>query len=704
MQWKTFWSVIGCSVTSGFGVLPACFDLPLPVTIASAAGAAVCAVYGASKAIHGSEMFLELKLDAKDQMVRWVAVAAGGHVAWVTGFQLHPNLWWAWIAGLAGLGVAQYWGARWHEYEQRRRAVVAPVVAQQVAAQEEHENSSKIQRQIKATLRLSDLDHLELIRWEWIDDRGVVFWVRKPPAAEMPKKKAAKELATPDTEDIVANSMSRVVGEDLESRWVSIRRENTASVYKIAVMNQDVMAQVIPYHEDLTEPLRLTSITEPAIQGFTLDGEPRSLLLSGHGQNIGQSGSGKSAMTQANLAHITRCSDAVSWICGTEKLYDLVSHWVEPFEGTRYSIPIDWIAYGPADTAEMLAAAMRIVRQRQRTRKGQRKDWKRIVITLDEASFALHPKLAGKARAKFEGSSYTATDLVAMILKAGRSAGVFMHLATQRGTQDNFGDQGGDITTAFTWSNTFQTNDPGEVGRNTGDYQIPRPDHVGEAVHKPPEGQPERIKVPYAQEDDRSKAALHNGLTLTQIAWSRRGLDRELDMADQQAAGSAYLRRHQYADADLFEYLTGERPEAVSGGQSLESESKQAADAELRNLLGGVFGQAPELPSPAAPVDAEAPAAEPVEVKRTARARVAAIVAEFDGRLSKPDIVERLKRDGGKPVSAGVLANALTEMVKAGELIRPDDGMYVAPGVEPDGSDELVTVGDQESSLHTFTS
>lgn len=710
LSWKTFWSVLGCSVTSGFGVLPAVFDLPAPAAIVGAAGAAVAAVSAAKREINQNELFVRMQLDTRDQMVRWIATAAGGHVAWVTGFQLAPALWPAWIGALGTLSVLQYWIARWVEHDQarRERRQVNAALQQQAdravtsgdEAPRQDASSLKTQRQLETALELAELDHLEFVRWEPVDDRGLRMWVAKPPAANMPKKRAAAQVASQDTEEQFATAMSRVVQQPLESRWIQISKEDTAGLYRFVVMNQDVLSEVIPYEEDLSEPLTLTSIEQPAIQGYTLDGEPRFMRLDQHGQNIGLSGSGKSATTQCNLCHITRCADALSWVCGTEKLYDLVSHWIEPYDGSSFPIPIDWIMYGPADTAEMLAAAMRVIRRRQGVRKGQRKAWKKIVITLDEASFALDPKLRS-ARAKFEGVTYTATDLVAMILKAGKSAGVFIHLATQRGTQDHFGDKGGDVVSGFTWSNTFRSNDPQEVGRNTGDYQIPTPRKTGELVHYTEDGTT-RLKAPYPQEDDASKAQLHEGITLSEIAWSRRNVEQVLDDESAEAAGSRYLNRHRYMNADLIEYLTGQRPEEEGTADALESDAKQAANQVLANLLGEV-GKLPAGAGSAGGDDAGLPEnAGPAEVDdeppeaagQSVRQRVATICRDFGGRLSKADIAERLRADGGSSVSGGVLANALTKMVDADELHRPEEGVYLHPLAFAGEWVELVTASE----------
>jgi hypothetical protein len=405
--------------------------------------------------------------------------------------------------------------------------------------------------------------------------------------------------------------------------------------------------------------------------GYQIDGKPYRMRLDQHGADVGQSRSGKSSLINVKFAHTTRCADAVQWVCGVEKLYDLVGPWIEPFLGTDEPLPFDWIAAGPQDTAEMLAAGMRIARWRQQQPTWKRQNWKKIIIQLDEASFAL---ILRQYFAVYEGQKIDPGKLAEMVVKGAGSGGVHLHLASQRGTHGNWGDQGGDINANLAWQTVFRSKDPAEIGRATGDYKLPMPRHKGEYWLEPGTGDlPIKLKAPYIQETDPQRDKLHNGATVSDVAWSRRSFHVELDADSQRAAGAVYGRRHRRAGNDLLAYLTAQRHVTPPTVQDAFGEAKDQVEAEVVAMMNA----ADWATSPAGLVTPEAGGGVATMTGRKTRTeRIVEIVQASTTPMAKKDIMAALREQGDEADQA--VTNALGKLVKDGVLARPERSEYIA--------------------------
>lgn len=666
ISWKLFWTILTGVLTAAVAIVTALFTVSLLVMLPATVLAAGVFVAATHRVVHGAAMFSQVTLRSKEQIVRWIGAAAVTHVGWVAAFGLRPQLWVVWLCVLGGLGVLEYWLARGHEYLLTQLTPVTPG-GELRNAEQQRRAADQTEKVFAAALSRSGFDWLTVLGWQAIGTPpfGVRFRVRTPSRmalAQSGDKKDTPRLTVSSAEPI-AIGLGEVMDTELESDWVSITKERTAGTYSVVVVTEDVMARVYQY-EDTPE---WTSITTPAMVGYQLDGQPYHLPLKQHGQVIGQSTYGKSSLINVAFAHITRCADALLWVCGVEKLYDLVGGWIEPYMDTGIPLPFDWIANGQHDTLDMLVAAMNVARWRQKQPMSRRGGWKTIIVVLDEASFALQNRTT---RAVYQGIARTAAEIAEVGAKGAASGDVHFLFASQRSTNDNFGDQGGNLTANMGYSAGFRSKDDAEIGRLMGDYKLPMPRHKGEYWLDAGNGDlPLRLKAPYIQSVDPTKPRLHQGATVSDIAWSRRAFHRDLDTGSAGAAGSAYERRHTRMDTDLLRYLT-EVEELCPAPSSAVQSGYALAMAELSTLGAG----APKISSDQ---DTKSEAGVPTVVGRPSRAdRIVEIVRNSPEPMSPGEVVTTL-REGGDPVSEQVVMNVLVKKVAEGVFHRPDRGLYV---------------------------
>lgn len=662
ISWKLFWAALGAVAALSIAGLSALCSLTLLVVVPVCAVAVGLSVAAAQIVVHRGEMFEGIKIAAREQIVRWIAAAAGAYAVWIVAFVLKPALWIVWLLVLAGIGALVYGVAHMHEYLLTK--VVRPSPSRLATAKQEHQRDMDTTEKVflRALKRVS-LEWLTLLPgWKRIGGEkpfGVTFRVKRP---------AERDTAlTPEHADRIANALGEELGVELETDWVGIEKARAAGTYEVTVVTEDVMARIYPFVDDPTP----TSIREPAVVGYRLSTDPYLLLLRQHGMVVGQSTYGKSAWINTLIAHILRCPDAVLWICGVEKLYDLVAGWIEVYQNTGIKLPIDWIANGQDDVLRMLVGGMSGARWRQRQPMNQRR-WPTVITILDEASFALENRIV---RHPYQGMDRTAADMVAVQAKGSASGDFFEVVASQRDTIDNFGDKGGDVLANMGYVAGFRTRDQNGLGRLMNNYKLTMPRHRGQLWLDAGEGElPVQLKGPYIQSVDPTKPRLHNGPTVADIAWSRRNIEHELDAgtaaAVDEATGGAYSARHRYMDDALMRYLT--QTVAIEPGQS--GAQQEGYDLAMRELAALGIGTGSSTPAGGVATLVD---------RKPLRERVVDIVREVGGEVSREQIVNALTDSGEKPGDQ-VLQNALGKAVKDGLLARPDGerGVYTATAKE----------------------
>lgn len=493
----------------------------------------------------------------------------------------------------------------------------------------------------------------------------------------------------PQDAERIALSASALFKRSLYRDLVTVRSERAAGERLVTILWEDVMAGVIPFVDTLGadgRPLR-TTIKQEMVAGLYHDGSPCGLRLDQHGRAIGGTLGGKSGLLDNIIAFLLRGAAAV-WICGKQKLYDLVMGWIEAYaKQSEYPIPIDWVVHGQQDTCEMLAGAMRLGRYRQNLLPDQRAGRVPIVVILDESSYILTDH---DTHVMFDGRPRNASGLAADFVSGITSAGCYFIFSTQYDAQDRSGDCGDVINANLGWQMCFKINDEGALGRLI-DYKVPMPQHRGQGWLNRRDGSfPHNIKVPYIQSIDTNKDVLHDGLTVADVSWARR-TKTPMTLTDEEAAvvGPLYQQRHRFMSDKFRDYLRGNGgvgPTAQSAPIVVTGPKPQTVeDAALAEILKKLVGEGVDLSALdtlAADVEPPAPP-EPVpdlERFRVRPDRIEVIIARAGRAMRRADVIAELGTQFGDHIeNEQLVTNDLRRLVKGSRITRTLEGYVPGP-------------------------
>lgn len=717
IPWKVFWTILGPLGTLAAAVGIVKFGVPTMVGIVGFLAAAVLFAFAARTVVHGEgTMFKGLSLERKNTISHWLVAAGFAHAVWGIGFLARPDLWLAWTIGVGVLGGVEYGVARTHEYmlsyvDPKKAAgstAVAPAdAAADAGAQPKPKTWDTVEDEVRE--KLGWVFILSGHSWLQVSDPGVIVSVQNGrslgvralleismPVVAAPVGRSARQKKPSDKIELNAEDRKRlaialrqVTGVKLHSDWVTLIEQPDAGVYELVVLFEDVLSTVYPYVDDPTE----TTSDQPQRVGYQVNGEPHMRRLDCHGADIGRSRMGKSSKINCKLADTTRMTDAAQWVCGTSKLYDLMGGWIEPFMGQPYKIPFNWVVFGPRHTLLMLATALVIARWRQNQPMRSRCNFKTIFIQFDEAN-AQSALQNSTISIDLDGVPYTMSKVVLSILNEAGGGKVWLHVAAHRMTDPNLGAFTTDITNGLAWRSIFAVGDVAEIGRATDDYNLENPRNKGEFWDRGGEDeQITKLKSAYMQEIDPGKPKLHDGPTISDVAWARRWFGHDLDEGSARVAanfaGALYSERFQYATPEFENYLRGNGPMAGGVPESAEvvdesatgaagaSSSEEAVRAEAEAELNALFGEVPT---------AAGEAGEPGLAKvttmsrpRTIRDRVLAVIRAADGdEISRAEIITALAAEGPE-VGDQVVTNTLSDLVKDGSVERAETrGQYRA--------------------------
>lgn len=702
ISWRAYWCFGAAVIVGVIAALLAVFAVPTLYSVLGLALLAAAVSAKARKVILFIDALDHLSAPARQHAARWVTAGIVTHLVWVLLVVLRPDLWLVWAVVLAALCAVSHlvaWALTFNltriqpRVEQQRQLEQAQQQAQQaqllspvgssagVVVVEDPRDPFVMARR---AFQLRGYTWLTVMSWASIEDGidviGIAYRVQVPASAPNAKGGETRtKLSGADVEPL-AIAFSNVLGIELETNWVHIKKEKGAGVYTISVCTVDALAKVYPYRDEL----EWKSIKDPCPIGHRIDGTVVTASLAQHWADTGQTRSGKTSLIHRKWARITISRNTVLWVGGVEKLFDTVAPWIEPYLGTDEELPIGAVAHGPQDTAEMLACALAVGRWRQTVPHRQREGFSTVIVQLDEASFFL---VMNKIIAMYQGMGLNPTQLACNFVKGLASADFWLHLAAQRGTNGNWGDLGGDISANIGTQTVFRTGDPGEVGRATGDWKTPPPVHQGEFLYTTGFGQPvERLKAEYIQETDPSKPVLHDGASITDVAWSRRNFRRPLDARSERVARSVsewYRNRPTKAD-DVYAYLAEVASSFVDMSDAQSAAYQEAFDETTEKIRArlaeaGLLAESADETEPAAEA---APLAAGINVTPMSRSKtlkvwVEEIIADADGPLNRGGIVAALteagyRRSGGEEVNPQQVTNVLRELLVAGRVARND--------------------------------
>ena len=458
ITWKAFWTTAGTLLSLSLTVFAKTGVLWELLAAGMALGFAVVVAVLSHVVIDGSEMWRDTVAWQRKRVWRGTVSAGLTYATWTITAVFLPltvTNGASMVVVLALLSICVYWLARGMEHR-----LAEPALRRRADAEDPEALLGNRERTLAATLRRANIKSLLVLpgATKLRNDAGWQFRVRRQSGSQ-------NEL-TPRAMEMIAIALAEITGRDVESDWVRVRKESGAGLYSITITNRNIMSEVIEYVDDPTP----TSITAPALRGIEIDGREYKEPLDQHERDIGSSTYGKSSLIHLKLAHATRSTDALTWVGGVQKLYDLVGPWVEPYHNKGLRPPLDWIAHGQTDTLCMMAAAMAVARWRQR-QPMSRRQWRKIVVFLDEFSFVAQ----SRQKIMFQGEWVDASWLISGLLRGAASGNVHVHVATQRSTVDHFGDKGGDVIANIAVNSAFRSKDWAEIGRLTNDYKVPVP-------------------------------------------------------------------------------------------------------------------------------------------------------------------------------------------------------------------------------------
>lgn len=563
MSHKANLALSAATVTGSGVLLAAMTGVPTWATMLGAAATCLaCAKYGTG-ALEDSPALDHLDKAGIEEAAKVFPLAPAAHAAWVAGALLVDAPGW-WAATLVGLGFAEYGTARLIEYRAKNRqrrdaaeAVPPPAVVNSPHGELVVADPHGPINGMTNVLAAAGIQNVRVVGWCPVGPPGEVLGVKftvKLTAAAARKSDNAR--LSPASTEAVAIAVSEATGNEIGSSWVQIVKVPAAGTYEITITNSDTMTRVYPY---VIDP-RPVSIKDPALIGYGIDGMPHYELVNQHWLHTGGTRFGKTGLVQVIRTHVLRSRDAVLWVGGTEKLYDSVGPWVDPYIGTGIRPPIDWVAKGAKDTLDMITAAFLLGRWRQSIPHHMRGGFKDVIVEIDEASFFL---MIEKMLTDIEGESFTPSQMAAAVIKGVGSAGVLIHLVSQRGTNDQLGNEGGVINANIQVRTCFRTSDEEDVWRALG-YKIQIPQHKGEFLVRGEDGEVVRLRAPYIQETDPNKRKVHDGANLNDVAMSLANTWTGLDAASAHALGDLYRNRPQTAE-QLYQYLTGLDPDLEFG-------------------------------------------------------------------------------------------------------------------------------------------
>jgi hypothetical protein len=484
-----------------------------------------------------------------------------------------------------------------------------------------------------------------------------------------------------DVGDQIANALSWITDLPIRSDRVVVEPLKEAGQFLVTVYESDqAVDKIIPYVDN---PIP-TTIGELCLVGFRTNRNPYKLNLLQHGLAIGGTGSGKTNLMNIVLAHATRCPDCILLVGGTWKLYDFIGEWVEPYLGTGIKPPFDCIAHGHADVAELMAAGLRMAEYRFSKRTTERAVLPKVILVLDEVTYTV----TQNRFIKVDGQNCDA--MLASYARGTGGANMFTLSDTQRDTIDNLGDNGGTTLAQMGYVFVFRIRDSGSIGRTMEKWQLPTPTRRGECWLDPgPDDGIVKLITPYMQSSDPNKPKLHDGPTISEVAWSRRGIQHILDEGSRIAAGEWYNNHPKLITEEFLDYLmtpqkVGQQNNSNSGG-GIESSllgnitmaELEAAEQEIRRM--GGFNNSSNINDNGGS-GSDLRGATDLSSYRTLTEQVLAVVKLATDPLQRAEIIEQLSSQGITVKNPQVVTNILNNYCKADppQLQKTDDHKYYA--------------------------
>lgn len=351
----------------------------------------------------------------------WQYLAAGGGFGWA---------WWALVMLLAPTAAAQV-DALW-----------APTPTAAAPADDDDPKRAQY-RKVLARL-VPDVEVLDVTT----SPSGGVDTVRLAPVDGRDITRAMFESKLPRIVAALARQFASQ-GTDLQDEDVTVEGGRNAADWHMLVTTTRVLARTIPY-EPATGPQPWVG---PKQLGYWEDDRPLELTLchaekgAAHGDIVMETGGGKTNTLNVVIRRHLESDECEVWLVGVEKLTKLAWMWLLPWLRGETDRPvIDRVA------GESIEAALRALadayqytvlsNRKQRGNKARRPERGKggLVLVLDEKSYLL--KQNQVVIKCFDGVERNASQLVAALVKLGRTAPVSVISANQDKLMNSAGNEG----------------------------------------------------------------------------------------------------------------------------------------------------------------------------------------------------------------------------------------------------------------------
>lgn len=162
--------------------------------------------------------------------------------------------------------------------------------------------------------------------------------------------------------------------------------------------------------------------------------------------------SGKSVEINNWIGRITECSNALAWVCATDKLIPLIWPWLRSFFAGATPLPaLDYVAgLDIQNVLGMLADAYKLCCERNARLTDESKmkatsDEPAVFVFLEEMSHTMEFRGEGATIETHDGIVSDASNLIMLIARAGRSANVRLVLISQTALNSSGGDSYAEI-------------------------------------------------------------------------------------------------------------------------------------------------------------------------------------------------------------------------------------------------------------------
>ncbi len=324
-----------------------------------------------------------------------------------------------------------------------------------------------------------------------------------------------KALSPGDEEDL-AIATEEELGVDLETSWVRIQSTKRPGRVLVTIATEDIFAKPLPYQLVST----LADPDEPVVLGTQIHGDPAPLNVNQHGVITGPTGSGKTGLVNVLIAELTRRRCRV-FVCGVEKIYDLVGQWLDVHLSTDYDLPFQAVV-GIDDTLQLLAEVYFEARRRQNLEHHERGTLEPWHIFIEEAPAVLNNN---DRVIEIEGRKYNASALVAHLKRTILSVQMTITELAQEFDNAMFGDSAASIkgNSGYKILMRSQSGDERSRALGKGSADLRDLNHPGEFYIKD-NGPTFAAKSKYINEMHANKRRLHEGVDIATVSLARSAL------------------------------------------------------------------------------------------------------------------------------------------------------------------------------------